>query len=468
MSSAERITKIASLIRTAIGFPTEEALKSYLKKHPKADRSNHWVESSPERKPEVKNQKLTEVPEKIGRGDDVIDVTKSLVRGETPDRFGNYNWYDYSGKKVEDDAAVFRANRLARELSVLNPEMTGVRVFTDFRKGSRKPYAMVYSDTWQKQKGSAPFKYFYTEEQSKSSNALIMKKNIEFSRKFKDLAPVILEDAEKGNAEAVVCRIIMRHHIRVGTKGQKNDGICTMRARFLKTDGDVVVIKNMPVKSNKKYSGVIKDPVLVAEIKKRLVGKGPNDLIFADTDDKKVNQYIKSRFGDPSFSSKNFRTCEATGLAMKHVLDNVYRDGKKQNLDLRQRYAVMQKACEIASKALNNNPDVCHSNYIDPAVWNILDLPDSDYHKDYPIIAEKDGVPVFKRDAKIEKAESALRQGADDESFSVWDGYSSEKEEFLSRINEEREKEGYGRIDKLPVVHAAWLLKKWASIKKGG
>jgi len=476
MITRSRFNRIAETIsREAIGFPTEEALKKYMRSHPKADPKNHWVEKNPESSvvPETKKPKLYSVPKSIGRGGDGIDMTKSLLRSNTPDSKGEYKWYDFNGKEVKDDKSVFRVNRLARELSVMGPQLINVRVFTDYRPGSQKPFAMAYSDKWLKQKKAAPFKYFYTEIQAQTSNEKIMAKNVKFSKAFSENIARITADAEKGVPEAVVVHFINNHHVRIGTKGQKNDGICTLRAKFCHIVGDTVEIKNMPTKSNKKYSAAITDPILVREMKKRLAGKEPTSLVFGDTDSSKVNLYLKTTLGDKSFSNKNLRTCEATGLAFDHVTKKAIKyneDGtwELKKLSLDKRYAIMAEACLLASESLNNTPAVCHSNYIDNKVFSILALPDNDYHKENPIEGRNpDGTYVFKWEAKIDKAEAAIRKMVDDDNYNVWDKYVEARDEYLRRLNEDRKKDGWtSELKRLPQIHATALIKRFLAKEK--
>lgn len=470
------IKRVADKIyREAIGFPTEDAFKKYMRSHPKADPKNHWVEKNHEtgEVPETKKPNLYVVPKAIGRGSQSIDMTKSLLRSSTPDANGDYKWYDFNGEEVKDDKTLFRVNRLSRELSVISPQLVNVRVFTDYRPGSQKPFAMAYSDKWLKQKSSAPFKYFYTEIQKITSTEKIMAKNIKFSKSFSEKVGEITEDAEKGIPEAVVVHFINKHHIRIGTKGQKNDGICTMRAKFCRVVGDTVEIKNMPTKSNKKYSAIVSDPILVREFKKRLAGKEPSDLVFGDTDSVKVNNYLKETLGDKSFSNKNLRTCEATGIAFSHVMKkaikyNEDRTWSVKKLSLDQRYAIMAEACLLASQSLNNTPSVCHSSYIDNKVFNVLALPDNDYHKDNPIEGKNsDGTYKFKWEAKIEKAEASIRKMVNDDEYNIWDKYVEARDQYLRRLNEDRRKDGWTTdLKRLPQLHATALIKRFLTKEK--
>lgn len=469
MITNSKLNRMADVIlREAIGFPNEESYHKYLKEHPKADPKNHWVESDPGKKtPKSKTPEIYKVPEKIGRGSNTIDMTKSVLRASTPEKDGSYKWYGFDGKEVKDKDILFRADRLARELSVTSPSLVNVRVFTDYRPHSKKPFAMVYKDTWEKQKKASPFKYFYTKIQTKEGNEKIMAKNVKFSKAFTAKTNDIVKDAANGNPEAVVIHFINRHHIRIGTKGQKNDGICTMKAKYCSVAGDTVEIKDMPVKSNKKYSAVINDPILVKEFKKRLAKAKPDDLVFGDTDDKKVNQYLKDKLGDKSFSNKNLRTCEATGIAFDIVTSKAVilnKDGtwKPKPLTLDERYAIMIEACKTASAALNNTPDVCHSNYIDSKAWNILALPDNVFHKENPIEkVNEDGSLVFKWESKIDRKEDKIRKASDDDRYSIWDKYVEARDAYLQKLNVDRKKDGDTEVSRLPEIHANHLISRF-------
>lgn len=454
----DKITE--SISRIAIGFPSEEALRKYLKEHPKADRKNHWVELS-DGKPSGSSE-LFQVPKQIGKEDDYIDLTKSVLRSSTPNQDGTYDWYDFKGKKVTDSAVIFRAERLMTELS-LSPNLTGVRVFTDHRIGSKKPFAIAYNSGWEKRASANPFKYYYTDAQIKTSNDRIMQKNIVFSQVYDERKPQIMKDAENGIVEAVIIRFIDRHHIRIGTQGQKNDGLCTMKAKYCHVKGNSVEIIDMPTKSDQKYSGTITDPILVRELKKRLAKSSPDDIVFRDTNDERVNQYLKKALGDEEYSTKNIRTCEATGLAFKHVFESIkIKNGQPVLPSLEERYKIMAEACEVASKALNNTPDVCHSNYIDKRVWEILMLPDSEYHKEYPIEKiNEDGSFVFKSSAKLEKAEGRFRNKLDDDKSFLWDQYQEAKTRFLEQLNKDRALDGEPALNALPPIHMAKLLKRF-------
>jgi len=477
MKISEFIGKIASdMSRVAIGFPTEQAYKKYMKKHPKADPENHWVETNPE-SPSVspiKPKPYHKVPITIGRGKEKIDMTKSVLRSNLPDSEGNYKWYDYNGRPVSDPDTILRIDRLSRELSLAGETLKNVRIFTDYRPGSSKPFAMCYNDKWEKRSSEAPFKYFYTEIQARDSNRRIMEKNIKFSKAFKEKRDGIMKDAEKGITEAVIIKMTELHYVRIGTKGQKNDGICTLRAKYCTVEDDKIRITKMPTKSNKKFSCTIKDPVLVQEMKKRLQDKTGDDIVFDDTDANKVNNYLKDVLGDSSFSVKNMRTRAATAIAFECVAEKTTRlkDGArvpKKNMTLADRYAIMAEACVRASKALHNEPAVCHSNYIDHRAFEVLNLPDDDYHKKNPVARiEPDGTIVFKTEAQIEKLEQKLREGLDDDNVTLWDEYAKERDKYLAWLNIDRAKDGWEQpVDKLPFIHAANLIKKYLVKKQG-
>ena len=437
-----------------------------MKQHPRADPKNHWVEHDPSQpKPKTKHPELYKVPESIGKKNDRIDMTKSLLRSSEPDKDGNYKWYDNKGKEVKGEQ-VWRANRLALELSVTNPDLKSVRVFTDYRPGSKKPFAMTYSNKWETRKSANPFKYYYTEIQNKEGNKKIMEKNFKFSKAFTAHFGDITKEADEGVPEAVILHLI-NLHIRIGTKGMKNDGICTMKAKYCTVDGNSIVIKDMPVKSDKKYSATITDPILVREFKKRLKGKKGDDFVF-EVNDKKVNEYLKRKLGDKTFSTKNLRTCEATGIAFDIVtaratITNPDSSWKVREMSLDERYAIMAEACKAASESLNNTPDVCHSNYIDGRVFNVLALPDDAYHKSNPIEGVKaDGTLIFKWQAKIDKIEDKLRRKCDDDQHSVWDKYLEARNEFLKRLNTDRRKDGWkDDLERLPEQHATKLLTQF-------
>lgn len=88
-----KVRRIASRV-VAYEFPTQDALKEYLKKHPKADKAKHWVKKDGEKPVEEKVpvEKTKEKPEPEAKGKFKIPEHKSLKYETSGDLSNVGNW----------------------------------------------------------------------------------------------------------------------------------------------------------------------------------------------------------------------------------------------------------------------------------------------------------------------------------------------------------------------------------------
>jgi hypothetical protein len=91
------VRNVVARVKTAKSFPTNEALKEYLSKHPKADKSKH---------------KVVEVDEDMERIKKELKPHQDIAKGQAKSDKGKAKRKEEKGKK-EDDA---HAEKLKKEL----------------------------------------------------------------------------------------------------------------------------------------------------------------------------------------------------------------------------------------------------------------------------------------------------------------------------------------------------------------
>lgn len=208
-------------------------------------------------------------------------------------------------------------------------------------------------------------KYFYTEQHKSESKDAI------FSRleAFTKAAPAIIREAaamlDKSDNAAVIY-LIARTGIRIGSNTdtqakRKAYGASTLLAGHVVSEGNRVVLK-FPAKSGKDAYKVIEDPVLVALLRSKVVGKAPGDRLWNVREDG-VRTLLKQISGNTDFIVKDFRTWHGTEYAKKLIakVSNPLNEREK-----RQKQRIIATA---VSQRLGNTPAMALHSYISPKVW---------------------------------------------------------------------------------------------------
>jgi len=166
---------------------------------------------------------------------------------------------------------------------------------------------------------------------------------------------------------AAALLVLRRTGLRPGSESDRHDrpasfGITSLETRHVKVlpDGNLRLV--FVGKAGVRQSHLIKDPDMVAAIKSRLDGKGPNDKLF-NTDEKRVNAMLDDITGS-EFNVKDLRTHKATVVALETIAR--MRPPRTQAEFKKARTAVG----EAVSKVLGNDPPTALKSYINPALFD--------------------------------------------------------------------------------------------------
>jgi DNA topoisomerase I len=202
---------------------------------------------------------------------------------------------------------------------------------------------------------------------------------LEFARRLPAVRDVCASDLRSptlGRERVLACAVRLLDHgfFRIGTEeyAEANEtyGLTTMLKTHVTLDGDMVRFDYSAKAGRRRVTSLV-DPAVaevVAACKRRRTG-GPELLAHKDAGGWRpltpalVNEYLKRHAG-PQFTSKDFRTWNATVLAAVAVAVS----GATTSEAARKR-AVSRAAGEVAGY-LGNTPAVCRASYIDPRVFD--------------------------------------------------------------------------------------------------
>lgn len=186
---------------------------------------------------------------------------------------------------------------------------------------------------------------------------------------------MLLSDNEKRKQIAVILKLIMECHFRVGSdkyyKENKSYGTTTLEKKHITDKGNSVVIDFI---GKKKVRNVctIRNKQMVQTLKRKKNKRSKSNRIFTYKYNKKevsikskdVNEYLQ-KIG--KFSTKNFRTWGANIEFIIQLLK--LSDLPKINNQTEVKKTIKKAIDKVAFK-LHNTCSVCRSNYLDPELLN--------------------------------------------------------------------------------------------------
>lgn len=179
-----------------------------------------------------------------------------------------------------------------------------------------------------------------------------------------DIDHHLASDSEQSDSAAALM-LIRRLGLRPGSDAntgaeKKAYGATNLRAGHVKVDGETVSL-DFTGKKGVDLSFTVEDSQLAAMLTPRLEGKGPDDKVFADTNERKTADYLHSIA--PGFKLKDLRTYHGTLHAFALVEAMPVPSSKSELAKARREVAV------AVSEKLGNTPTVALASYIDPSVF---------------------------------------------------------------------------------------------------
>lgn len=147
-------------------------------------------------------------------------------------------------------------------------------------------------------------------------------------------------------------------------------GASTLRAKHAKVDENGRAHLDFIGKEGKHLRFHTSHPDIVSALQSRLQGKGPNDALFPNTSDSKMNNYLKNAVGPLDEEGnyplvKDLRTYHANTTAADEV--NKHKTAPKNKQEF------LQRRKEVATKVsqrLGNTPIMALNSYINPSVFD--------------------------------------------------------------------------------------------------
>ncbi len=277
-------------------------------------------------------------------------------------------YYDKSGDKIDDKEYI---KKITAGIYI-PPRYRDVKINIDVNKKIR---AIGYDDKNRPQ-------YIYHKQHIERQKNKKFNQMIPFGKKFSRINKVIqkdiqLSDNSKNNQIAIILKLIMDCHFRVGSekylKDNQSYGTTTLEKKHITETKDGITINFIGKKKVHNFCNV-KDKLLIKTLKrKKRNNRSPKlftyqykekDVTIKPSD---VNKYLK-QFGD--ISTKNFRTWGANIEYIRQLLHN-------HSTEKHPKYAIKESINKVAFK-LHNTVGVCKSNYIDPEITNFYSI---DPHK---------------------------------------------------------------------------------------
>ena len=272
-------------------------------------------------------------------------------------------YYDKSGDKVDDKGYIKKIT----DGIYIPPRYRDVKINVNVNKKIR---AIGYDDKNRPQ-------YIYHKEHIEKQKNKKFNQMIIFGKKFSKINKMIhkdmqLSDNSKNNQIAIILKLIMDCHFRVGSekylKDNQSYGTTTLEKKhIMETKGGITV--NFIGKKKVHNFCDVKDKLLIKTLRQKKRKKSSRlftykykrkDVTVKPSD---VNKYLK-RFGD--ISTKNFRTWGANIEYIRQLLHN-HLDSKHP------KYAIKESINKVAFK-LHNTVGVCKNNYIDPEITSFYSL----------------------------------------------------------------------------------------------
>lgn len=274
-----------------------------------------------------------------------------------------YHYFSADGKRISDQSAIERINKLA-----IPPAWRNVEIATS---ASAKIQAQGYDAAGRQQSIYHPT-FRIKQDKLKFDRILRFAKHLPALRRQidKDLAKKRLS---KEKVVACIVRLIDEAYFRVGSdryaREHQTYGVTTLRSKHADFTSTTVTF-DFVGKSGKQHVKKIDDPTLVRILKK--LDEMPGHEIFRYEDSvgtlhdlhaADVNQYIKQHMGE-EFTAKDFRTWGGTLLATGAAL----KDDTDSEVSQTARKKVVTTIVKRVAKRLGNTPAIARSSYIDPRV----------------------------------------------------------------------------------------------------
>lgn len=390
------LDRIASKIVTAYGFHTYKELKDYLKRHPKADREKHWVETAegtpgkPEADDKVpkKDQSLFQIPKSISLDTTDFDVGNSAFMKK--DDQGKVKFF-VQGKEIDDQAKIDKLVERAKVAHLFNTKQyTNIRLNTEGLDTDTTPdvLAIATNPLWKPVKKSHKLqrdaqpcviiRNVKVMEKAKLNNMI---NNAEFTKAVPNLYSTIQKGLDAGQPEAAVLYMMTEFGVRPGTLGTKNFGAITITRKHTHDLGDKIVIKNMPMKHKNILNCEITDPRVIKIMR---AGMKAGDAMDAKDNRKgfvflpivgqtKIDKMFEDAVG-PAFTQKNIRTYIATKTAKDMMDEFFFNEGVGEKMSLEKRFELRRKICKTVSKLIHNEDSMSYGSYIDHVVFEALGI----------------------------------------------------------------------------------------------
>jgi len=171
---------------------------------------------------------------------------------------------------------------------------------------------------------------------------------------------------DEGTANELIKRKEAGEGLEDTTYWLKSHGATTLEARHVVEEDDGVHLKFVG-KEGVFHDHRVEDEELAGILRERAKTADERDGKLFDTDDGKVQDYVKS-LDTGRFTPKDFRTKRATELA----LDAVKQYAGKQPSDSKERQKWIMEVSGKAAGVLGNQPQQCFETYINPHVWDMI------------------------------------------------------------------------------------------------
>jgi len=171
---------------------------------------------------------------------------------------------------------------------------------------------------------------------------------------------------DEGTANELIKRKEAGEGLEDTTYWLKSHGATTLEARHVVEEDDGVHLKFVG-KEGVFHDHRVEDEELAGILRERAKTADERDGKLFDTDDGKVQDYVKS-LDTGRFTPKDFRTKRATELA----LDAVKQYAGKQPSDSKERQKWIMEVSSKAAGVLGNRPQQCFETYINPHVWDMI------------------------------------------------------------------------------------------------
>ena len=184
---------------------------------------------------------------------------------------------------------------------------------------------------------------------------------------FDELKDRVRADAEAGNEEAKVLHLIMQTGFRIGGTGdgkakEKAYGASTLMGEHVTIDGDLVTFK-FTGKKGVKQDHQVRDPLLAEWLKDSEPGKP----LFS-TRDTKVRDAWQKKYGGTKVH--DIRHVIARQRAEEKIAELIPPPPKNE----KEKKKVVTMAAEYAASFLGNNPSETLGTYIDPQIWESIEV----------------------------------------------------------------------------------------------